>query len=905
MPARLVFLLVLLSAFMVVPSALDLLTEWLWFNEVEYTGIFMRTLGTKVTLGAVAFLLAFAGLAMNFRLALRRFTQPYTLFPGNGEIQAVVLTPQQLQRLGMGVAALMALFLGAFASNEWLTWLQFRNAVPFEQADPLFGRDISFYVFSLPFIDLVRNLTLAVVMFSLLGSAALYVISNQLGIDPARGPIVGDGARRHLGLLIAGVFLLLAWGAYLDVPRVLTTPAGTVYGASYVDVMLRVPVFRVLLLAALVGAALSAISALTPRNRPLMAAVGLYALISVGGNVGAVALQRLVVTPDEQQREAPYLTHNIAATRQAFGLDRVEEREVSGDATLTLADIENNTDTINNVRLWDHEPLLDTFGQLQEIRTYYDFASVDNDRYFIDGEYRQIMLSSRELNSDSLPNRSWINERLQYTHGFGVAMGPVNQVTQEGLPVLFIGDLPPTSSVDLEVEQPSIYFGELSNDYVIVNTGTDEFHYPQGDDNVSTRYDGAGGVAMPSLLRRLLFAARFGAYEILVSSQLTSESRIIYHRNIMDRVTTIAPFLRYDTDPYLVISEGRLVWMVDAYTTSSQYPYATPASNRINYIRNAVKIVVDAYNGTTTFYLAEPDEPMARTLQAIFPGFLQPLDAMPEDLRRHIRYPEGLFTLQTAIYSTFHMTNPAVFYNREDQWEVPVIDGEQMQPYYTMMRLPGEPRAEFIQMLPFTPRGRNNMAAWMVARSDGDQYGKILVFQFPKQKVVFGPSQIVARINQDPDISPQLTLWDQQGSEVIQGTLLVIPIEEALLYIRPLYLRASGGRIPELKQVIVAYQNEIAMEETLEGALSRLFGPGAGAPPSRTLPLGTLIANAARPQPTAEAPAAPSGGLVSQAGDHYRRALRAQRDGDWAQYGQEIEQLGEVLEQLGSGPVLD
>ena len=908
MPARLVFLLVLLSAFMVVPSALELFTEWLWFNEVEYTGIFLRTLSTKVTLGAVVFLLAFAGLALNFRLALRRFTQPYTLFPGNGDIQPVVLTPQQLQRLGTGVAALMALFLGAFASNEWLTWLQFQNAVPFDQPDPLFGRDIGFYIFSLPFIDLVRYLALAVVMLSLIGSAALYVISNQLAIDPARGPIVGDGARRHLGLIVAGLFVLLAWGAYLDVPRVLTTPSGIVHGASYVDVALRVPVFRVLMLAALVGAGLSAISALTPRNRPLMAAIGLYALISVGGNVGAFALQRLVVTPDEQQREAPYLIDNIAATRQAFGLDSVEEREVSGDAILTLADIENNTDTINNVRLWDHEPLLDTFSQIQEIRTYYDFASVDNDRYFIDGEYRQIMLSSRELNSDNLPNRSWINERLQYTHGFGVALGPVNQVTQEGLPVLFIQDLPPTSSVDLEVEQPSIYFGELSNDYVIVNTGTDEFHYPEGDDNVSTRYDGAGGVVMRSLLHRLLFAVRFRAYEILVSSQLKSDSRIIYHRNILERITTIAPFLRYDTDPYLVISEGRLVWMVDAYTTSSRYPYASPASNGINYIRNAVKIVIDAYHGTTTFYLAEPDEPIARTLEAIFPAFLQPLDAMPEDLRRHIRYPEGLFSLQTSIYSTFHMTNPAVFYNREDQWEVPVIDNEQMQPYYAMMRLPGEPRAEFIQMLPFTPRGKNNLAAWMVARSDGEQYGKILVFQYPKQKVVFGPSQIVARINQDQDISPQLTLWNQQGSEVIQGTLLVIPIEEALLYVRPLYLRADGGRIPELKQVVVAYQNEIVMEETLDLALNRLFGPGSRSEtesPSRTLAAGAQIADAATPQPAPDAQAAPTGPLVSQAADHYRRALQAQRDGDWAQYGEEIEQLGTVLEQLGSGPVLE
>ncbi len=901
MPARLVFLLVLLSAFMVVPSALDLVTEWLWFNEVDYTGIFLRSLSTQVTLGAVVFLLAFAGLALNFRLAFRRFTQPYTLFPGNGDIQPVVLTPQQLQRLGTGIAALMALFLGVFASNEWLTWLQFRNAVPFGQPDPLFGRDIGFYIFSLPFLDLVRYLTLAVVMLSLIGSAALYVISNQLAIDPARGPIVSNSARRHLGLIIAGVFVLLAWGAYLDVPRVLTTSSGIVHGASYVDVALRIPVFRLLLLAALVGAGLSVISALTPRNRPLMAAIGLYALISVGGNVGAFGLQRLVVTPDEQQREAPFLTHNIGATRQAFGLDRVEERELSGDATLTLADIENNTDTINNVRLWDHGPLLDTFGQIQEIRTYYDFASVDNDRYFIDGEYRQIMLSSRELNSDNLPNRSWVNERLQYTHGFGVAMGPVNQVTQEGLPVLFIQDLPPTSSVDLEVEQPSIYFGELSNDYVIVNTNTDEFHYPEGDDNVSTRYDGSGGVTMSSVLRRLLFAVRFRAYEILVSSQLNSDSQIIYHRNIIDRVTTIAPFLRYDTDPYLVISEGRLVWMLDAYTTSSLYPYAAPASNGINYIRNAFKIVIDAYDGTTTFYLAEPDEPIARTLQAIFPSLLQPLDAMPADLRQHIRYPEGLFSLQTAIYSTYHMTNPAVFYNREDQWEVPVIDNEQMQPYYTMMRLPDQPRAEFIQMLPFTPTGKNNLAAWMVARSDGDQYGKILVFQFPKQKVVFGPSQIVARINQDQDISPQLTLWNQQGSEVIQGTLLVIPIEEALLYVRPLYLRADGGRIPELKQVIVAYQNEIVMEATLDLALSRLFGSGAGAPPA-TLPTGTLIADAASPRP---APAAQTGPLVSQAANHYRRALEAQRGGDWAQYGAEIEQLGIVLEQMGSGPDLE
>ncbi len=909
MPTRLIVLLVVLLLLMVVAPAVDLLTEWFWFQEVDYSGIFVRTVTTKASVGGVVFLVALVALASNFRLALRHVTQPYLLFPGGGDIQPVVLNQRQFLMLGTGIAAVVALFLGIFASNEWLTWLQYRNAVPFGQTDPLFGRDVSFYVFTLPFLDLTRNLALAVVVLSLIGSAAAYVVSGTLALDPGRGLVVGTAARRHLGLIVAGLFLLLAWGAYLDVPRLLTTPAGITVpnGASYVDVGLRVPVFRVLLVVAAIGTGLSALTAFTTRNLPIIAAGGLYVLVTVGGNLAAIGLQRLVVTPDEQQREAPYIVHNIAATRTAFGLEFLEERELSGDATLTRADIENNTDTINNVRLWDHEPLLDTFGQIQEIRTYYDFASVDNDRYFIDGEYRQIMLSSRELNSNSLPNRSWINERLQYTHGFGVAMGPVNQVTQEGLPVLFIQDLPPTSSVDLSVDQPSIYFGELSNDYVIVNTNTDEFHYPEGDDNVSTRYDGTGGVALSSLFRRLLFAVQFRGYEILVSTQLGSDSRIIYHRNILDRVRTVAPFLEYDADPYLVISDGRLVWMLDAYTVSDRYPYATRAANGVNYIRNAVKIVIDAYDGNLSFYLADAEDPIARTLQAIFPDLLRPLDELSDDLRRHIRYPEGLFSMQTSIYSTYHMTNPAVFYNKEDQWDVPVVDGELMQPYYTIMRLPGEPRAEFIQMLPFTPRGKNNLSAWMVARSDGDEYGKMLVFQFPKQKVIFGPNQIVARINQDQDISPQLTLWNQQGSEVIQGTLLVIPIEEALLYIRPLYLRADGGRIPELKQVIVAYANQIVMEATLDQALDRLFGTRVRSTPAGALPVEGVVASLDVPQPSGAVAATTNAGgdatpLVTQASDHYRRALQAQRDGNWALYGQELEQLGEVLAQLNSGP---
>ena len=904
MPTRLIGALILLLLLITLPSLAELYTEWLWFGEMGYQSVFAKTLVTKALLGIGVFVAAFLALFGNLRTALRGQTRPYMVFPGGGDLQPLVLKRHHLTMAAAGLAGVLSLFIASIASSQWLVVWQFLNATLFGETDALFGRDAAFYVFTLPFLDSTRYLVLAIVALSFIGSTAAYVIAGEVGVSPA-GLNVGGRARTHLALLIAAGFLLLAWGAFLDMPRTLLTPAGIVHGASYVDVAARLPILRILMVVAALGAGAAVYAAISATMWPVALAVGGYLIVTVGGGGVAALLQQLVVTPDEQQREAPFIAHNIAATRLAFDLDEVEELQVSGDATLMLDDIVDNAETINNVRLWDHLPLLDTFSQIQEIRTYYEFASVDNDRYVIDGEYRQTMVSARELNSDSLPNRSWVNERLQYTHGFGVALGPVNQVTEEGLPVLFIRDLPPRSETDLQVEEPSIYFGELSNDYVIINTGTDEFHYPEGDDNVSNRYDGTGGVELGGLFRRLLFALRLRSYEILVSSQLSADSRILYHRNISDRLTTIAPFLQYDADPYLVIADGRLFWMRDAYTITGNYPYSSPVNSDINYIRNSVKVVIDAYNGATTFYLAEPDDPIAVTLGRIFPDLLQPLETMPEALRSHIRYPEGIFTLQTSMYSTFHMTNPSVFYNREDQWEVPVIDNEQMEPYYTIMRLPGEEKAEFIQMLPFTPRGKNNLAAWMVARSDGDNYGRIFVFQFPKQKVVFGPSQVVARMNQDQEISPQITLWNQQGSEVIHGTLLVIPIEEALLYIRPLYLRASGGRIPELNRIVVAYQNQIVMEETLDAALARLFGASPAGVPTLGEGLEPTEA-AAGSDPSGGEPALgfdeESAALADEAQRHYSRAMRAQRDGNWALYGEEIEQLGAILEQLrGTG----
>ncbi len=889
--------------FLVVPFFAGFYTDWIWFQQVGFDQLFIRTLSSKLILGGAVFAIAFSVLLGGLRYALRDMTKPYLTLGGGPEVQPLIIDRKGLQLIAAGVSGLAALFMGVFASSQWMVWLQYQHATPFGEVDPLLGRDIAFYVFQLPFLDFIRNLLVSVVVLSLASATAAYILSGAVGFEPQAGLKISRGARQHLSLLIAALLLLLAWGASLDVPRTLLTPAGVIQGASYADVEARIPMLKLLVAVALLGASLATYQAFSPKQWPVPLAVVLYIAVSAGGTGYGALIQRIVVTPNEQEREAPYIEFNVAATRKAFALEGIDARELSGDATLTRSDIDANPETINNVRLWDHGPLLDTFGQIQAIRSYYDFASVDNDRYVIDGEYRQTMLSSRELNSNSLSNRTWPNERLVFTHGYGLALGPVNQVTAEGLPVLFLKDLPPSSAVDLSIEEPSVYFGELANDYVIVNTNTREFHYPEGDDNVYTEYVGDGGVPIGGLFHKMLFSLRFRAFNVLISRQLTPDSRILIHRNISDRVEALAPFLMYDRDPYMVISEGRLFWIIDAYTVTDNYPYSTQAMRTINYIRNSVKIVIDAYNGTTTYYLADADDPIAATISKIFPELFTPLETMSTDLRSHVRYPQDIFTLQTAMFSTYHMTNPAVFYNKEDQWDVPAIESDgrtaQMEPYYTIMKLPGEQDAEFIQMLPFTPRRKNNLAAWMVARSDGEHYGKLMVFQFPKQKLIFGPQQIVSRINQDEDISPQLTLWNQQGSQVIQGTLLVVPIEESLLYIRPLYLRAADGQIPELKRVIVAYQNEIVMEETLALALNRLFGGRApdgllAATTSDSLTVGS--SNPTSPETAFD----PSIGISipwSEALQQLERALEAQREGDWSRYGFELNQLRQILEQ--------
>ena len=884
----------------IVPAAATFYTDWLWFSELGFEAVFLRSLSAQATVGLVTGAVAFVLLAGNLLLALRGLRpRPFRVSTPNGP-QIVMMDPSGIRPVALGLVALVSLLIANYAGGHWETWLYFLNGTPFGKTDPILGRDIGFYVFTLPLLELLLGMSYFLLALMAIVAGAAYAFGEEIGLGVTRQVFVSQTAGRHLGLLAAAGLLLLAFGAWLQLPQMLSTPSGVITGPTYADVHARMPALWALVGAGVIGAVLAAVYAMRGgRLWPIAAAVVLYVGVSVAGSVYAAIIQRFVVGPNEQVRETPFIVHNIQATRAAFGLEGTIERPLSGEARLTRADLERNATTIDNVPLWNDRPLLQTFSQIQEIRTYYDFVSVDNERYTIDGRYRQIMLSARELNPRSLPSRTWINERLTFTHGYGLTLGPVNEVTREGLPVLFIKDLPLSTTAGLQVTQPAIYFGEMPDEHVFVKTKTQEFDYPRGEDNVFNEYKGTGGVALSNVFRRFMFALRFRSTDTFFSPNLTADSRVLLYRNIIERVQRVAPFLTYDPDPYLTISNGRLVWMQDVYTTSQRYPYSTTTAG-MNYIRNSVKVTIDAYHGKTTFHVVDPSDPIAQTVGKVFPGLLKPLEAMPEGLRTRLRYPQQIFAMQASMFATFHMVNPAVFYNREDQWEIPAFDvggsPTPMHPYYTIMKLPGQTGAEYIQMLPFTPRGKDNLASWMVARSDGANYGKLAVFQFPKQTVIFGPRQVAARINQDQAISPQITLWNQQGSEVIQGTLLVIPIEESLIYIRPLYLKAAGGHIPELKRVIVAYQNNIVMDETLDAALERIF-PGGGARAPSTAP-----APEAQPAPAAAGETTPQlpdvRSLAEQARSHYQRALQAQRDGNWALYGEEIKKLGEVLERV-------
>jgi uncharacterized membrane protein (UPF0182 family) len=883
------------------PALIGLAADWYWFQAVGFQAVFTKMLSTRITLGLGAGSFAFLFLYLNLRFPQRRGVfRPIVVSLDQTSTTSIDLT-RPLRRLTWPVALLLAVLIGTLVSSAWLSVLAFLHRTPFGVSDPIFHRDVAYYVFTVPVVSLALGLVFGAAILSLLLVIPLYVLRGDAAFRHRVS--IERSAQLHLGLLIALLFAVTAANTFLvGIPALLYKAGGShIYGATYADLHARLPLMR---LGGLV-AALAAVAVLwgAARRRLIF-----YLVVSVASYVGVatvlsqaipLAVQRFSVLPNELVRETPQLRYHIAATRRAWDLDKVGVRDLSGEASLSLEDIRANSGTIRNVRLWDRDPLLQTFGQIQSIRTYYDFISVDDDRYWIQGQYRQVLLSPRELNATSLPTQNFINERLTFTHGMGLALSPVNQVTEEGLPVLFVKDLPPVSTVGLKVTRPGIYYGELPSGWVFVKTAQKEFDYPSGEGDAYTKYQGTGGVPVRSDLRRLIFSSYFGSLKMLMSNDIGDESRVLYHRQVAERAAKALPFLQWDADPYLVIrADGRLAWILDAYTSSTRYPYSQALGARgTNYLRNSVKVVIDAYDGTIEAYLADPADPVIQTYAKIFPGLFHPLTDMPEDLRAHVRYPEDLFRAQAGLYTAYHMDEPDVFFHREDQWEIPsqATSGNAGDPYlrHIVMKLPGEKQEEYIEMTPFTPRGKNNMAAWMVARNDGMHYGQLIVYRFPRQSLVFGPTQILNRINQNTDISQQISLWDQRGSEVIRGHLLVIPIEEGLIYVQALYLRAEGGQIPELKRVIVAYKGQVVMGETLDDALASLFGGAAESP-------ATPIAEAAPAAASGAGAALPANAreLIRQASEHYDRAIAAQRAGDWSTYGSEMRRVGELLGRL-------
>ena len=906
----------LFIALIVIPWLASFATDWLWFTEIGFQSVFVTSLVWRILLFFVGGAFAFAYFYGNVRIARGTGTGFPVLYVNRGDGVTIDVS-RMFTKLFLPAALLFSFLTAISISASWLMLLKGFNGVAIGTREPLFGRDISFYLFRLPVISAVLGTLITLTFLSLVASAVMYWMRNDITLPPRRASAKPKAAR-HLGGLLVLLFVLFAIRLWIvGTSSLLYSTTGPLVGASYTDVHVALPGLHVSAVAALIAAAWIVFGIVRERLvSAVISATVFYFVVSVlARGIVPAAYQKLVVSPNELQREAPYLRNHIDATRKAWGLDGVESRDLSGEVQLTMAEIKANAATVDNVRLWERALLQQTFSQLQEIRTYYDFVSVDDDRYTIDGHYRQVHVAARELNSASLPTRTFINERLTFTHGMGLTMAPVNQVTTEGLPVLFIKDLPPVSTISIKLTRPQIYYGELTNEYVFVGTKQKEFDYPAGETNIYTNYTGRGGVPIGSFIRRVLYAFQLGSLKILLSDDIRGTARILYRRNVMERATTAMPFLDFDNDPYLTINNaGQLKWILDAYTESDSYPYSQRTANGATYMRNSVKVVIDAYDGTVVAYMADPNDPVVQTYARIFGAIFKPISAMPADIRRHVRYPGDLFRIQTALHTTYHMVQPETFYHREDQWQIPggLTQRTNENPYmrHIIMRLPGEKSPEFIFMTPFTPRGKDNLAAWMVARMDGENYGKLSVYRFPKQSLVYGPKQIANRINQDTEISRQITLWDQRGSEVIRGELLVIPIEESLIYVQPIYLRAEGGSIPELKRVVVAHENRVVMGESLEEGLNALFGSGAAAQTRTSVQdsLAALGQNAPEVTgggvPTLSPAAAPSGAtsdLLRQAQTHYDRAIAAQRAGNWAEYGREIEQLGAALRALRTG----
>ncbi len=864
--------------------------DWLFFGEVGFLDVFNKTMITQLITSTLFGLIGFLFIFINIMITLRVPIPPVDImFFGVARFTTDFkgLT-RFLKILGLILSLLIGLFSTTWGSNVWNQALMFIKSTNTNIIDPVFSHDIGFYLFKLPFLKILNTFAGFILFVTLCTVIVLYVIRGSILLRNTK-IFIADYGKKHLSILFALFILKIALGFYLDTFDILYSQQGAVFGAGYADVYGRLIALRILIFITIISAIVCATAINYSRNIFVLYAGGsILVFYLLGVVIYPSLLQNLRVTPNELAMEKPFIEHHIKFTRFGYNLTEVKVRPFDVSYNLTLKDIQNNQATINNIRLWDEAPLYKTFAQLQQIRTYYKFHGIDNDRYIINGKYRQVMIAARELSYGDLPSKSWINEKLVFTHGNGVAMSYVNSITKEGLPEFIIRDIPPVSYTDLKITKPEIYYGEMPEDYVIVNTKIPEFDYPTAEGNKYISYKGTGGIKLDSFFKRLLFSLYFKSAKIILSTEITPESRTIYNRNIVNRVQKIAPFLMLDSDPYIVVSkEGKLFWFIDAYTISEMMPYSKPLKNRINYMRNSVKIIVDAYNGKIDMYLTDLEDPVISVYKEIFPSLFKDINSMPPDLKEHIRYPKDFFKVQSFMFGTYHMEDPKTFYNKEDVWEIPVHGEKKLEPYYLIMKFPEETKEEYVLLLPYTPAKRDNLAAWFAARCDGGNYGKLMVYTFPRDRLVFGPRQIDARIDQDSYISQQLTLWGQRGSQVIRGRLIIIPVEKSLLYIQPLYLAAEDkGGLPELRRVIVAYENEVVMEENLETCLNRLFGEKKHA----------LAITEKRPISITK----DIKELSREAMKVFERAKEFLRQGNWAGYGEELKKLEAILKEMAT-----
>jgi hypothetical protein len=911
--------------------------EWLWFGEVGLREVFWKGVWWRLITGAlyggVFFIIFFA----NAELA-RRLAPTHRVFEGVDVVEYVNENAARLvRRIGLGLSVGISLVVGLGASSQWLQLQRALHAVSWGEADPIFGHDYSFYVFKLPFWHSMYSLVIGALVASLVFSVITHLLLGGLVAQrstPSGQPADDQGSMAsqlrgrsplpemvvfrphgtviaHLSGLLGAIFAVGALGSLFRAWGLLYSTAGVVAGAGYTDIHARLPGTRVTFVIALAFAVMLFVNVWRRRWRwPLFAIAGWIVVLIVVRGVWPGLVQSLVVNPNEQEKEKQYLTYNLAGTRRAFNLDQITQQQYPLEGDLTTAKLQANDNTVRNIRLWDPATLLTSYRQLQELRPYYSFTDVDVDRYTVNGVYRQTMLSARELNIGGLQGetQSWVNEHITYTHGFGAVVSAVNQVTPDGSPDFLVKDVPPVSRGDLAITEPRIYYGELGTDYTLVKTSAPEFDYPGGSGDVFSRYEGNGGIPIASTWRRAAFAFRYGTLKFLTTNYFEADSRVIIRNNIRDRMSAAAPFLSFDHDPYMVIADGRLFWVADAYTSTDRFPYSQPEGD-LNYLRNSVKVVIDAYEGTMTFYTFDEADPILKTYAAIFPDLFKPMAEVPPTLMAHVRYPEDLFDVQSQVFATYHVTEPDVLYNKGNQWQIPdnvALSGAgRMRAYYVIMRLPGADKEEFLLMLPFVPNGKSNMIGWLGARSDVPNYGGAVGFDFPSSTQVYGPSQVEGAINQDTEISSQLTLWGQQGSEVIMGNLLVMPIEDSLLYVQPVYLQSSQTALPQLKRVIVFYRattpagvaklggdnQRVVMKPSLSESLAVVFG-AAPAAAGGNAPGGT--------PPTGGPSAAPAqlSELITRADSQFKAAQAALKAGDWAEYGRQIDGLEQTLQEL-------